>query len=976
MVFYKRSPVQYVADPHISDENTQVWMIKQTGEVFVEYEKYAHRLDFYRKKHFTNQITGQGNLSFFDALEAEDEDAREIRTIFPKPLRYHVCRKVHHSTIPRLEELVTRIYAELKEDFYPGEYVSAKTSEDAEQRLPGIVRDKITFAPAPDNPLRAVSQPMSRYFVTVTEENGRDSDTLLDSKRLSRDRRTYSRSILRSFIRNVAYSENYKGAPWQVKPELVAEFRLPKEVPWNLTPQGIAEAKKTVKTEQPTTFYNYYSGPDNTLHKQPPQQFAFHNTIIQPQPQVPFRPPPGGTGPPPFQSQSPNANFGSPMGGVPIVPVPAPANGQFIPAPTRMAPPRPPPVQVQPRPPPIKYPIEDTEIPPRRNGKVRPQPKFLANDIPDGAQPPKEDLGIQMKSVGSMLSVWQTLNVHAEVYILDSFTLDDFIEALAYPGDAYDCQLLTEIHCALLKLLVDEQGDVLVHSENFSEWDSTLSGTDSSSSKSPSPARSETPPARRTRSKVSSKDADTTPTKLTQTRLTNRASELLSDFDWKDHLARRDFQEGKWQAIVVGILRQTPKSSFKRPICDEILAHLVPSDMEPELETVREQYNSLDINLRIAILDTLKSYTLATEPLREYMANCNSNMTVIRNQKIVQQRERKELLKKMAGLEQQRKIEQGKQPSHSPQPEANGDVSMSGITDPDANGEDEKDGTSPNHGRKLRKSNARKRKFVEDEQTRLEREKRGKEQAERAKFRMLLSEIEKTAAAIKACENEIKKYDEELRENQCQQLRPLGSDRFCNQYWWLERWGMPLGGLPTSSTAEYNYVSGRLWIQGPPELSKDLIQPPAEEEQKMKAERGFTMKERRNEEEGPIQLDNPDQWGYYDNPEDVQKLLEWLDDRGSRELKLKKELTNWQDQIVEYMVNWKTHMADMEAQKAAEGDEDKRIQTRQKATHAENDASRYWCLRWENSYAVDELGHLHSEEPPKKNNKKTKGKKR
>ncbi|KAK8159211.1 putative chromatin remodeling complex protein [Phyllosticta citrichinensis] len=976
MVFYKRSPVQYVADSHISDENTQVWMIRQTGEVFVEYEKYAHRLDFYRKKHFTNQITGQGNLSFFDALEAEDEDAREIRSIFPKPLRYHVCRKVHHSTVPRLEELVTRIYAELKEDFYPGEHVNAKLDEDSEQRLPGIVRDKVTFAPSADSGISPSKiKPMSRYFVTVKEENGRNTDALLDSKKLWRDRRSYSRSILRSFIRNIAFSENYKGAPWQVKPELVAEFRLPKEVPWNLTPQGIAEAKKTVKTEQPTTFYNYYSGPDNILHKQPPQQFAFHNTIIQPQPQVPFRPPPGGTGPPPFQAQPPNAKFGSPMGGVPIVPVPAPPNGQFMPAPNRMAPPRPPPVQVQPRPPPIKYPIEDTEVPMRLNGVIRPTPKFLANDVPKYAQPPKEDLGIQMKSVGPMLSVWQTLNVHAEVYILDSFTLDDFIEALAYPGDAYDCQLLTEIHCALLKLLIDDQGEILVHSENFSEWDGGSSRAESQSSRSPSPARSETPPARRTRSKVSSKDVETTPTKPVPPRHTNRASELLSEFDWKDHLARRDFQEGKWQAIVVGVLKQIPKTSSKRPTCDEILAHLVPSDMEPELETVREQYNSLDINLRIAILDTLKSYTLATEPLREYMVNCNANMTVIRNQKIVQQRERKELLKKMAGLEQQRKIEQGKQPSQSPQPEANGDVSMSGITDPDANGEDEKEDASPNRGRKLRKSNARKRKFVEDEQTRLEREKREKEEAERAKFRMLLNEIEKTAAAIKACEDEIKKYDEELRENQCQQLRPLGSDRFCNQYWWLERWGMPLGGLPTSSTAEYNYVSGRLWIQGPPELSKDLIEPPPEEEEKSRLERGVTMAQRREEEEGRVRLSNPDQWGYYDNPEDVQKLLEWLDDRGSRELKLKKELTAWQDQIVEYMVNWRAHMEDMEAQKLAEGDEDKRIKTRQKATHAENDASRYWCLRWENSYAVDELGHLHSEEPPKKN-KKTKGKKR
>ncbi|EOD50268.1 putative ddt domain protein [Neofusicoccum parvum UCRNP2] len=695
MVFYKRAPVTFVSDPNIRDENTAVWMIKATGEIFTEYDKYATRLDFYRKKQFTNQITGQGNLSFFDALEAEDEDAREIRSIFPGPLRYQVCRKVHHSTIPRLEELVTRVHADLKDDYYPGEHVIAQIDENVDKRVPGIIRDKITFSPSVDvrNHPTLNQPPLSRYFVTVQNEDS-SNDMLLD------------------------------------------------------------------------------------------------NLLIQP----------------------------------------------------------------------------------KRNGLQRPALKFLSDDVPPRAEPPADKLGIQMKSVGDLLFVWQTLNVHAEVFILDSFTIDDFIEALSYHGDAVNCELLVEVHCAVLKQLVDEKGHIMA---------------------ALNPRRKE--------------------------------------------------------------------------VCEKILAHLVPSELDPDPETVALQYNTLDINLRIAALGIITQYATFTDAVRTYMQNCNINMTSIRNQKMEQQKKRKEYQAELGQLEQKRKMDYPATLSVSPPAETNGDVSMSGVTEPDTNAE--QDAAEDEEGaRRLRRANSRKRKH-EDEATRKERERKEKEEAERAKqrnaYRELLKKIDKTNEAIKTCEAEIKKFDEELRENQCQQLRCLGKDRFCNTYWWLERWGMPLGGLPTSSTAEYGYVNGRLWVQGPDELDQPLLEHETpEDEKEYKALTGLTMNERRDQEEGPVHLTDSTQWGFIDNPEDVQKIHEWLDDRGHRELKLKKELSNWQDSIIEYMVNWKNHLSEVQAQKTA-GEDTTGIQTRKK-TYTDNDSSKYWCLKWENSYALDELEHLHSQQPPPK----------
>ncbi|KAK0946622.1 hypothetical protein LTS01_026040, partial [Friedmanniomyces endolithicus] len=37
---------------------------------------------------------------------------------------------------------------------------------------------------------------------------------------------------------------------------------------------------------------------------------------------------------------------------------------------------------------------------------------------------------IAMDSVGMLLEIWNTLNVQCEVYVLDSFTFDDFVDAL------------------------------------------------------------------------------------------------------------------------------------------------------------------------------------------------------------------------------------------------------------------------------------------------------------------------------------------------------------------------------------------------------------------------------------------------------------------------------------------------------------------------------------------------------------------
>lgn len=272
---------------------------------------------------------------------------------------------------------------------------------------------------------------------------------------------------------------------------------------------------------------------------------------------------------------------------------------------------------------------------------------------------------------------------------------------------------------------------------------------------------------------------------------------------------------------------------------------------------------------------------------------------------------------------------------------------------------------------RLRQSNKNKRKAAAEE-ARKEKAKKAKQEAEKTKkqkeWEKLLDSIEKKKDELKECEANINELDDDLRETLVHRSKVLGKDRFLNKYYWFEHNGMPFSGVPNSSTAEYGYANGRIWVQGPDEYE---LQPNLEESAVLQDRQrfGFDIPQRKQREEGDTHLTKATEWAYYDDPEDVDKLLAWLDERGVRERALRKELQVFRDRIAEYMVIMKNHLS--EAEKMEEEDEDEdtttRISTRNK-TYVEKEATKNRCLLWTNSIMRDEYGYNHSEEyePPKK----------
>jgi hypothetical protein len=286
--------------------------------------------------------------------------------------------------------------------------------------------------------------------------------------------------------------------------------------------------------------------------------------------------------------------------------------------------------------------------------------------------------------------------------------------------------------------------------------------------------------------------------------------------------------------------------------------------------------------------------------------------------------------------------------------------------DADGDGSEEPSASKP----RLRNGNKNKRKAAAEE-ARKEKAKKAKQEAEKTKkqkeWEKLLDSIEKKKDELKECEANINELDDDLRETLVHRSKVLGKDRFLNKYYWFEHNGMPFGGVPNSSTAEYGYANGRIWVQGPdahelqPNLEEAAI---AEDRQRF----GFDIPQRKAREEGETHLTTSTEWAYYDDPEDIDKLLAWLDERGVRERALRKELQVFRDRIAEYMLIMKKHIS--EAEKIEEEDEEEtttRISTRNK-TYVEKETTKDRCLLWTNSIMRDEYGYNHSEEyePPKK----------
>jgi hypothetical protein len=866
-------------------------------------------------------------------------------------------------------------------------------SQDLETtRATGTIREKIRF---PDNGDRLS---YARYFVCLTDRP--DEQAVVDADHIVRDRKTFTKQILRSYLRNALHRESWAGAPWRVKEQLARKFRIPTEVPIQLQHEFQAAHRRHLATikkgasEHEGTIMNIPShgrllelkpkGQKGKMSRSREQQFLEYQRVLASDPSLAF----GQNGPGPH-----DPNFGSFM---------SQHHQEFQPLAPKGQPKLPPAA-------PIKYPIEDLEIPPCHDNR-RPALKFLSEEttnrtrISEGA-----GNGIDMDSVGELLETWNTLNVYCEVYLLDSFTFDDYVQALLFTSEEVQCELVNEIHCALLKQLVNDEKDLngQVHI-NLPEEDHDGSDEESSTSKSTSKTPTPEPEIkpRTTRSSLAKSEAAELKAAAEAELKIHQASETdqcVRGYGWKQRLRKRDLGNGRWIVIIVGLLNLFSSTPRLQKRCEQILAQLAPVNMEPTEETAILQYSKLNINLRVKVVKLLCDLSMETAAFRGYMDDCTKSMTEYRKDKIDWQRDRKAAcvfpihfpitlltryrLEDLKNLDIERRSLQPEAALPVIELEALEELNnmeeleeeLENVKRNDQEGDEDTvmastSGTEedPVPQRSLRRDNdraaARNKKREEDRKRKekAEAEKAKKPTKEARQLEKINKKIDDLRDRIKECENEIAICDNDLRESDCHRTRVLGKDRFWNRYYWFERNAMPYAGLPTSSTADAGYANGCIWVQGPDDVEREgFIEMNTADNERYIHHFGMTVPNRKMMEEGLTHTFYASQWAYYDDPDDVDRLIGWLDAKGVREIKLRKELEAQRGRISECMVNRKNYLSKASESRSESAEPVTRVSTRTK-TYV--DPSGYRCLRWKNTTALEKLNHLHSEQPkaPKK----------
>ena len=300
------------------------------------------------------------------------------------------------------------------------------------------------------------------------------------------------------------------------------------------------------------------------------------------------------------------------------------------------------------------------DVEPQRDGTHRPALNYVAKTQFQGGEERSTDIipGLEEATIGLLLEIWNTLNVYCQVLLLDSFTFDDFVDAIQFSSDEVDCDLLVEMHCALLKKLVnpenEQNGAIQISLPDLPDpSDDEEEEEEEEESKEPTPEPEY--PAKRTRSSLNKvqfadqQDEHMNGVDEQEDRI-HRASEMFGEYGWIQRLRKRDFRNGGWEMVMVGLLHQLAGRPRLTATCNKILAHLAPLDADPIIETVRLQYSTMDINLRAEALQTICQVFLETKAVKTFLEEMSNTMTQFRKVKIEHQRNRKDAIAKLKNL--------------------------------------------------------------------------------------------------------------------------------------------------------------------------------------------------------------------------------------------------------------------------------------------------------------------------------------
>jgi hypothetical protein len=1008
------------------DMSTEVWYIPQTKEWFLTYEDYLARMDYYRGKKFVCEITGNSCLTFFDAQKSELVEIEEVEKNFPEALREHILRFLQFNRISRLDQLVDKVYSIFKNDYFPGETIFIKgithvnnqgeiesINESVKQR--GTIREKVQYGQS-DNIT-------TKYLVVRLNDS---TQSIVTNDQISRDRNHFTKWLIKTFIKMSVCRSHKVGAPWVVKDKYCTKYRIPREYPEDLiqymdsTPTGeilyeplnqqnSSKHEETPLSESLQIMEFKLSSRDRKKfpnHYLPENIFEENDLLSEKATLAMFGIQPGKKNIVDdlqirFDVQNPRPNLH-----------------------------------------PFHYPKNSAEWNKHIVDELMQEMNESDNqdEIANYLSEINRLSATRLGSIQEALQTWAFINIYHSVLGIDTFTFDDFVYAMGWNYDQYQkygrCELVDEIWCAVLGAVVsneipkhevddDEIFGLLINvpSKDYYIKQEKIAnnGSEDGVIKEDTPAisngktkESETPDrgsesehedktlksedddesveGRDSKNKDSEAEDDNNNDENEQTsgsddedtETFNHNSYTIMNHRkvaWHDRLRKRNFKDGNWHTILLGVLSLFEHIPQYNPTIQKIFEIMAPKSMPATASTALTQfYEALDIDLRFQALKIITDFLVSGTLVRKYIDDSLDASTNIRRSRLDNIRDYKVQL----DVAQKSNISIHEQ------------LSKERASTPLLKNENGEDITTPLPKRPRLNFNAVD--MTEEEAKLAEKD---------PVFASTWNRRKEALLKLDAIRKENHEFEARLIELDCQRVKMLGKDRLLNRYWWFENNGLPTfrrTNKHDDGDGEYvkpeegeedrdgemltdTFLMGRLWVQGPSnndlkvhfnsdfdssqkfnetlhenertfieqEMKESNVEHPIIAMEKVELENGESVKEmnfesvpdsykrtvldlygvdfksneilldndkiidhqgaltnssfisrltpfqRKAIEECPNMLVNGSNWTYLDTPEEINKLLQWLNPWGKRESGLRKELLNIKDALASSM---------------------------------------------------------------------------
>ncbi|KAG9069324.1 hypothetical protein KI688_010224 [Linnemannia hyalina] len=872
MPLLKRKAIKPVPTPNVNDfeENTPVYMMRFTNEIFTTYEDYINRYFFYKQKNWQCETTGKSGLTFEEALESEHKEKSMVANNFPAQLRKPLLEFVQFQTA-RIDAVVDDAFAKFKNVYFLNELVTVTwdgTSYSAVIRKV-LPEDEWTTVK------NGASEPeeLGQYLVRVVDKRGRgieDMERVVDCSLLSRERLAFNKNIIRKYVRECSAKENYIGAPWMVKTSLAKKYGIETKLPADLQAARESAFAKLKKRK-------------------------------------------GGVDPAPALAAAKKAKKEA-----------AERPTKEVLAEVSL------PVEVKPV---IKYPIEDLEL---DAGSIKQdEDRLLARPLP------VKDRSVPQDSFEALVMSWQFMNSFSTPLKLSPFGMNDFEDSLAHTDIEHPSVMVAEYHSTLMNAIIQDRLKGIAR---------PILAVPGSAVPSPSHPREEREHSVMTDDddsiaddgdlSVGGHDEYLQRRKLAHRPINERVVIVGQGWDEKVVPASRQ----GWEAVLVGLINEL--GSFEAiPNVDRILNHLVPNGTTLK-EDVEQLYPSLPYEDKVSILVFLVETAAGTSAVRHYMEECRQNLKELRLQKFDINKDRRQLQSEWAEFERMEAID-----NKNAVLEKAAEEQRSAASTPEPSQDDDSDSHATNGD--LSRTESRQEKLKRQQMEREQQENRRNQDLLRQRVLMKAKSAEqklrydarkKLTDREAALNRKDEQIDRDSRRYGIARVRPLGKDRFYNRYWYFDGITMDHGtdrlyvqspsflDLEVMRTSgDKNKILERQKVEDPvggldelmrlhdQEIANGLVLEKAARERKLMQEKERALDTDDEDDKDPKvrggvtnghsphedQVDEsllvqhiPTHWSFYDEPEQIDNLLRWLNSKGIRERALQTAINNNYDLIV------------------------------------------------------------------------------